>query len=237
MPTGDADDKTLTPEQRAAADAAKPLSRSDVEAMIAAATKSATDATAAAQARADQAEAARVTAEAARVEADRKATEAAAALETEKTSRMTETEKLARKVSELGEDVRKTREDATKQLNAAELRRYREQKIREEGIQITELVVGTSEAEIDAACVAAKARQDAIAKSVREQIAKEKGEHVPETPAGGGNPQLPNTRPSTVTPLERKTLARLPAAEYEAKRATMLAEAQKGLPANYRRRA
>jgi len=154
-----------------------------------------------------------------------------------KAGEATETEAVKKQMAVLEAEVKAAKEREVtlkKQIDAvadagaqrvaeAELARYREQKIRESGIKLTELVTGKNAQEIDASIAAAQGREkeirEAAEKATEEKLRKEFAGSVP-------GPRSPSASMSGLDGRSRMDVAKLNDAEYKKIRAQLLEKAK-----------
>lgn len=245
-------DKTPTPtpktdpEQGGKAPVVEPvkLTAAEAEALAAAARREASE-KARAEAQAEIAQA-RAEAKAAQERLDALTAESErhkAELATLKDDKLTSEQRIAKSVEALSTrvDTLSAEKDAAEQRLVAaqatfELSLYREQKLRESGILLSELVVGESKEQIDTSIQAAKTREAALRESVRADVARELGQKIPETTVSPDDKDSKSSEAPVVSHVDRERLARLPKAEYEAARAELMAEAKRRIPATSRYR-
>ncbi len=174
----------------------------------------------------------------AKVDADKKSEEAER--KAKEDAKLSETEKLTKRLEELEASQAKDRlenetlkkqievvaDEGARALTQADLANYRERRLREEGVQLIELVGGNTTEEIDAAITNATPREEDLAtkarKEAEEQYQKKLAEVVP-------RPGAPSTSAGTSDVFDGKTardIARLPADQYQAYRDKLLAKAR-----------
>lgn len=165
-------------------------------------------------------------------DAEKKAAERQQELEDVRAGKVTETESVNRELKELREQnqnlqsaIEEVATSAADRVVQSELKAYKEKKIREAGItQLSELVSGTSEEEIDAAVEKAKKKEEAIFEKAREEERAKLAHDLP-TPIApdGSQGRGPGGR---VTPGKRTEVAQLKGDEYKKVRDQLLLEAK-----------
>lgn len=160
-------------------------------------------------------------------------------------STMTEQQKLEKRLSDLEERTRKAEAEkseitanAERKVADLELRLYRERKIREAGIELVELVTGSTPGEIDAAVERAREREAELLGKAKERlrndVAKELGRTLPGTGAAPSSDAGTKDRIQSLSPRQRSELAKIrDPQKYREARARMLAEAVKQLPEDH----
>ena len=113
---------------------------------------------------------------------------------------------------------------AAEKIRMSELKAYREFKIRESGVKLTELISGFTEEQIDTAIVVAKKREQEIEDVIRAELQKKLADQLP-TPLVIDGSQGRGPSPS-LSIKNRESVARLPHAEYEKRREQLLLEAK-----------
>jgi len=118
-------------------------------------------------------------------------------------------------------------EEATLRIRTQELDTYREKLLRDHGISHTaDLVMGSSEAELDAATVVAKAKQEAIIAAAEAEVKKQLGVNVPEPLSPSSGPEgFANTLPLNTKDRASLVRERDPRA-YAERKAELLAAAK-----------
>lgn len=123
----------------------------------------------------------------------------------------------------LNKAVEATVSSAAEKIREFEVKVYRERRIREAGVKLEELVIGQSEADIDATIEAAKKREQQLLEEYKKELQKQAiaGLPTPLSPDGatGRGPS------AGLTPQNREALASLKGAEYEKRRAQLLNDA------------
>lgn len=110
-------------------------------------------------------------------------------------------------------------------IREAEVKAYREKRIREESVQLHELVVGVDEASIDAAIEAAKKRETEITARVRDEVAKQLAGQLP-TPIAPDGSQGRNSGSGIASAKNREAMASLKGDDYSKHRLKLLEDAK-----------
>jgi len=155
---------------------------------------------------------------------------------------LTEQQKLEQRMSDLEARIKKADTEkgeiatmANQKIADLELRLYREEKIRKAGIELIELVSGSTREEIDASVERARAREaELLGKArdrIREDVAKELGRTLPNDPAAPPDDSETKDRTPQLTPRQRSELSKIrDPQKYQETRTKMLAEAISRLP-------
>jgi hypothetical protein len=120
---------------------------------------------------------------------------------------------------------------AEQKVRDLELRLYREQKVREHGVTLTELVRGSSVDEIDASIQQAASREklyrEQIEAKVRDELAATKAASVPTMPVASSDEASKTA--SIVSQQDRRDLVKLRGKDYQEARKAMLERAKQSL--------
>lgn len=137
------------------------------------------------------------------------------------------TQELAKsrdQISKLELAIEEVATQSTEQIRQSDLRRFRVEQIAKAGLKhLADTVTGNSEQEILASIKTAKEKEEAIEKEATERVRQEMGQNVPTPLAPSGS----STNHSTVNPMDKEALAKLPEEKYKARRAELLAEAKR----------
>lgn len=114
---------------------------------------------------------------------------------------------------------------AAEKIRMSELKAYREQKIRESGLRLTELVSGNTEEQIDTAIDIARKRELEIEEKIRADLQKKIADQLP-TPISIDGSQGRGPSPS-LSAKNRDQMARLPNEQYAKQRDELLLEAKR----------
>jgi predicted ribosome quality control (RQC) complex YloA/Tae2 family protein len=160
-------------------------------------------------------------------------------------STLTETQRIERRLSDLEGQI-KTRDDqmitiktdADQRVADLELKLYREKKVREAGIELVELVSGSTPEEIDASVERARQRETELlgkAKAkIREDVARELGKDLPMGSAAPTDDAATKELAPLLSPAQRNELSRIrDPQKYAEARARLLQEAHSKLPAGH----
>ncbi len=119
--------------------------------------------------------------------------------------------------------------EAARRIQESEIKAYRDRRLRESGVTLTELVAGNTAEEIDAAIAATEAREKEIfAQAAAEAEARIRGELQAAAPKPV-SPKAPSASNSLLTNVDRKSVAKLDDAEYAKIRAKLMEEARRSL--------
>lgn len=153
------------------------------------------------------------------------------ALEAKRIESLSAEERVAERLSvletreaELQAQLIRVAEEAANRVRESELKVYRANKIAESGITLTELVNGSSEAEIDAAIVTAKQREDAIFRKAEERVRADMQAQLPR-PSPAPQPAQQTTQ-QLVNPRDKYKLAEMNPADFQKLRDELLAQAR-----------
>lgn len=149
---------------------------------------------------------------------------------------LTEKEAITGELKKLRETLKKQEaameslaDDAAKQIQRVKLDAYREKRLAQEGVQLTELVVGNTEEEIDSAIEKAKQKEgqiraDATAKANADRAA---GASVPRpvSPSPAATPKVTPVEEVRANPQARREV--LKGSDYRQTRQALLADAKK----------
>ena len=131
---------------------------------------------------------------------------------------------LEQREQQLQSQLERVAEESAKRIRESELKAYRANKLAESGVTLTELVNGNSEAEIDAAILSAKQREEAIFNRAREQVRGELQAQMPR-PAAPPEPVSPSQR-QLVDPRDKYKIADMNSADFQKLRDELLAQAR-----------
>ncbi len=155
----------------------------------------------------------------------------AAKLEEMSNSNLSEQEKIQRQLekvtaenAKIQDQLQEVATQAAKRITESEQRAYRDRRLRESGIQLTELVpaIGTAE-DIDAAIETALKQEQKIYARAEEKIRAEHAKNVP-TPI---SPELDPAKPGLLQSMDRRDVAKLKGSEYKKVRQRLLDDAMK----------
>lgn len=130
---------------------------------------------------------------------------------------------LEERESLLQQQLERVATEAASRIRESELKVYRANKIAESGLTLTELVNGSNEAEIDAAILRAKEREETIFAKAREQV---RGELSKQLPKPMPSPATPATPTRLIDPAKKFEIANLPAEDFNRLKAELLAKAR-----------
>lgn len=129
-----------------------------------------------------------------------------------------ELRETAARTSKLEEELKITREVSAQELRKMQLNLHRERVLADKKVMLPELVVGNSEAEIEAAAERAIKRQNELAEAIRVEARREQSANVP-------SPISPTANRSVAVPSSPRDMGKLPRDRFEEVRAQLLADA------------